>query len=280
MRSKLNIVLNELGILLIPPGIVSLFCQLLDISTQKTAAYSLTAMLLIVCCLHRSWINSKIPSAFLLASMLGLAAVFFLNYQNILLKDTGLIKRFKLSSDFQGELGIQIENADDEIWLFGTNFHISSVDRRKALLDKLSKGVKVRFLILDPFVAQINQIANDFDQPVSELKDECVKGLKNILELKKEWEETSAASSHPGELEVRFFATTPRARMYVFDPGKSSGRTLFVPYMNQINSPDLPGYLLENTSSGVFSSYFSGVQKLWQKSQLLDAFLKTHPDIK
>ena len=273
-------VLNDLGVLLIPPGAVSLFCQVLDISAQRTAAYSLVTMLLIACCYYRGLINSKVPSALVIALLVGLSTIFFFNYQNILLKDTGLIKRYKRSADFQSDVGNLIEKSQHEIWFFGANFHISATDRKQAILERLQNGVKIHYLILDPFTAHMDQIAKDFDSSVGQLKSECLNSLDSLLVLKKAWEQMIPTASHPGELEIRFYDSTPHARIYVFDPSEESGRTLFIPYMNRVNSPELPAYLLENSKSGVYSSYFGGVQKLWLSCSTISEYLASHPDVK
>jgi hypothetical protein len=268
--------IHELGTLLVPAGAVGLFCQVMGIDAQRTAAYSIASILFVTCCLHRGWINTKIPSALVLAVTVGLGTIFFFNFQNLLLKDTGLIKRFRESSDFQAEVGSQIAASNDEIWFFGTNFHISAVDRRPLLLKRLMAGVKVRYLVVDPFVPNMAQIAKDFDQSRDELADECTKGLKEILELRQQWTKNKGL----GELDVRFFDTTPRARLYVFDPNRPSGRSMFVPYINRVNSPALPGYLLENSPTGVFGSYFSGIRTLWNEATKLDEFLAHHPEFR
>lgn len=269
-------ILNEVGLLLVPAGAVGLFCQVLSVDAQRTAVYSFTAVLFVLCCLHRSWINTWVPSALVLAVFIGFGAIFFFNYENILLKDTGLIRRFQESADFQAELGTQISAANEEIWFFGTNFHISAVERRPRLLKQLRAGVRVRYLIVDPFTTNMPRLAKDFDQTEREFADECMKGLSDVLELRRLWLQDKLR----GELEVRFFESTPRARVYVFDPSRPAGRTLFVPYMNRVNSPSLPGFLLDNSAKGVFGSYFGGITTLWNESKTLEPFFTEHPELR
>jgi hypothetical protein len=277
---KLRIVLAELAILFIPTVVVTLFCQVMDISSQKTAVYSLITIALIACCLYRNWINKHVSSALTVALLFLLSAIFFFNYQNILLKDTGLIKRYKHSADFQAEVGTLIQGARHEIWFFGTDFHISAIDRKDLILERLKSGVKVNYLILNPFAQHIDQIAKDFGSSVNLLQEECRNGIVDLVELNKEWEKVAPTVSHPGDLEIRFFDSTPHARIYVFDPDKTDGRTLYVPYMNRVSSPDLPAYLLANTESGVYSSYFGGIKKLWLGSQPLSSFENDHPGMR
>src|SRR5436305_33292 len=85
-HSILRRVLEDTTVLLTTAGLITLFCQVIDVNAQKTAAYSLSATLLATCCLYKKWINKSIPSALVVGLLLGLATVFFFNYQDILLK--------------------------------------------------------------------------------------------------------------------------------------------------------------------------------------------------
>jgi hypothetical protein len=78
---------------------------------------------------------------------------------------------------------------------------------------------------------------------------------------------------------VRVFETHPHARFYVFDPARAKGNTFFVPYINRVDSPEVPGFLLENVSGGVFKSYFNGILRLWAESMDLNEYLQRHPEI-
>lgn len=147
------------------------------------------------------------------------------------------------------------------------------------LMGKLAAGVKIRYLIFDPRSTHLEDLANDFDQSAAELRAECEKGLQSILQLRREWQNRTSAISSPGELDVRVFETHPHARFYVFDPDRTKGNTFFVPYINKVNSPEAPGFLLENVKGGVFASYFGGIQRLWAASTPFEEYLTHHPDV-
>jgi hypothetical protein len=147
------------------------------------------------------------------------------------------------------------------------------------LLKKLESGVKIRFLIFNPRSSHLDDLASDFAQSPAELRSECDKGVQSILELGKLWNQKTRAASSPGELEIRVFDLHPHARFYVFDPDSKSGRTFFVPYINELNSPEIPGFLLENVDTGVFGPYIGGIRKLWADSQSFEVFLKQHPEV-
>lgn len=142
------------------------------------------------------------------------------------------------------------------------------------MLRRLASGVKVRFLVFDPHSSHLGDLAADFDQSPAELQSECEKGLNDLLELQKRWQLASGQSQTPGELDVRVFNTPPHARMYVFDPQRSQGRTLFIPYVSKIDSGAAPGYLLQNVQTGVFVQYFGALQKLWSSSETLEQHLQ------
>lgn len=271
-RSTLSRVLTQSGMLLASAGVIALFCQVLDVSARATAIASFAAFLLASICVYRRIINRYVPSALVMALLIALGMVFFFNYKNILLKDTGLIKWFRHSNDFLAQIEPEINNAQQEIWFFGTDFNITAGERRDQLLRKLSSGVNVRFLIFNPRSSHMAELARDFSQTPGELQAECDKGLDSLIELQQEWLARSKSVQSPGELQIRVFEVHPHARFYVFDPKRSDGRTMFIPYVNDVNSTNAPGYLIENAETGIFKPYFAAVQKLWSESATLQQF--------
>lgn len=270
--------LTQLGLILTPAGLIALFCQVLDVSPQTTAASSLASAVLTTICIYRKPINRKVPSALLIALLVALGAVFFFNYHNILLKDTGLIKYYRHSNDFLPQLDDELKKSQQEIWFVGTNFNISAGERRDTILKKLGEGLTVKYLIFDPHSDQMANLALDFNQSPEELKSECEKGIQSILELRKSWEEAAKNSSRPGSLQVRIFIVHPHARFYIFDPRRSQGTTFFIPYVHKVDSPGAPGYLLENIDTGVAQAYFAGLLKQWNESVSLETYLASHPE--
>ena len=273
-KPSLRNVLSQLGLILAPTGIIALFCQILDVSPRVTGAVSLATVSIIGICIYRRFLNRYIPSALLTALLVGLAMVFFFNYQNILLKKTGLIRYYRQSNDYLAEIDTEIVQSQQEIWFVGVDFNISATQRRDLLLNRLENGVKIRYLILNPRTTHLGDLAKDFDQSEGSLRTELEKGLSNLLDLRRRWQEKSLAAAHPGELEIRMFDTFPHFRLYVFDPGRTRGRTYFIPYANTVTSTVLPGYLLENVDTGVFRAYFDAARKLWATSTTLDDFLR------
>ena len=267
LRKALPALVVGLGLVLTPAGLIALFCQLLDVSAQSTAAVCLLSVAIMTISMFRRAINNKVPAVLPLGLLCALASIFFFSYKNILLKNTGLIRFYHHSNDYLSELEPAIQRSRREIWFFGTDFYISSGERRMAILDALRRGVHVRYLIYDSASPDLTKLSRDFGQNEAELRGECEKGMASLRELSRAWNNESKNIATPGELEIRVFDVTPRGRLYIFDPGLDSGRTFFVPYVNNVNSAELPGFLLENVEAGVYRAYYAGVTKLWAQSR-------------
>ena len=194
--------LTQIGLILAPAGLVALFCQVLEASNRTTGASSLAVVFLTSICIYRRPINRYVPSSLLTGLLVALSAVFFFNYQNILLKDTGLIKWYRQSNQFLAEIDPEIVQSQQEVWFFGTNFHISAGEHRDLLLRKLSSGIDIKYLIFDPKSSQLDELAADFNQSPGELRAECEKGLESIVELQRQWKSQTSTVTRPGELQV------------------------------------------------------------------------------
>lgn len=268
--SILRSVLRELGLLMVPAGIIAAFCNLLLVPVQSTAAITIASIILIAICAHRKQINQRIPSALVSALLIALFAVFWFNYQYLILKDTGLVRWYRKSADCHQEIGKLIRESRRNIWFVGANFHIAAIDRREELLSKLDNGANLRFLIFNPDSTRTEQVAFDFGQSFSEFRTECVQGLNYLISLCRDWKARSHLSKKPGTIEIRLYDMSPLARFYFFDPDEPIGSSIFIPYMNRVNSPDLPAFLIQNVESGVVPAYYTAVLKLWEVSQRLD----------
>lgn len=268
-HGKLYAILSQLGLILGPATVVALFCQFADMSPRNTAAVAIAVVLFVALCLNRSWINQALSSTLVVGvSLVGLL-VYYFTYENILIKDTGLTRYYRASNDYLGDmLGTDIAAANDTIWFFGINFHISAEDKREAILGALKRGLNVRYLVVNPDSPQMAQIAYDFDSDPKNLADECRAGIRDLEFLQSRWEKSKLNEKTPGELEIRLFDSTPRMRAYFFDPGPN-GKAYVVPYINRVNSPDSPGFLFGNFEAGVAKTYFYGVSKVWQSAQPL-----------
>ncbi len=265
-QSRSHKILTDIGLILGPATLVGIFAPVMDISTRDTAVLSLATVFLISLCHYRQKVNSFVPSSLALAILLVCILIYYFAYENILLKDTGLISYTKKSNDYLGELSKLIAEAKDEVLFFGTDFHITVEDKREDLLKKLSEGVNIKYLVLNPKSKRLDLLASDFDVNTEKLRSESQDGLQGLITLNQRWSEVKNRSENPGSLEVRLFEASPKMRAYFFDGATGHGRAYLVPYMNKLNSPQSPGYLFSVKKDGVAEIYLAGIRKLWQEA--------------
>ena len=172
------------------------------------------------------------------------------------------------SNDFLPEIPKLLQSTEENVWFFGTNFHISASDREKDIIKALERGVQVRFLILDPESPDYyyKQMESDFGQNAETIKSECISGLSKILDIKEKWDNSPLKGRSLGEIEVRTYKHYPWARMYLFDSNLDDGTIYYVPYLSGLNSPAVPGFLLENSSGIITQRYQEAIIEIWRNS--------------
>jgi hypothetical protein len=99
--------------------------------------------------------------------------------------------------------------------------------------------------------------------------------MVNMLELR----QALICTTDSLNFEVRLFAESPKARFYMFDMNRPSGRTFFIPHINGVNSPNLSGLVFNNTAGSFANIYASAVERLWSRSMPLDERLQKHPEL-
>lgn len=272
-------IISVLGKIVTPTTIIALFCTVLNVGSTETAVISIASVIITTVFLFYPFINTKLPSSILLFLLIILLVAFFFGYQNIIMKDTGLVKYYKQSAEVIGEIPENLKKTKHEVIFLGTNFHITSKDNRQIILGKLNEGIKIKYLIFNPLSPVMDFAAIDFADSKENLMNECITGLRNIMELKRDWEKIKNASSSPGEIEIRLYNEIPRLRGYIFDPQDENGSCIYIPYLYKVNSPELPGFKFKNSSNGVFKDYYSSILKLWQSSVPILEFEKKYPGI-
>lgn len=273
-------VFTRLGAVAGPPPLVGLTCQLIGLPTSTTAAISLTAVVVCAAVAAREQIDRHIPSSLLLLVLPIAACTYYLTHESPLLKQTGLAGYYNRSNDFlTSELIQRLRSAKEEVIFFGSSFHISAADARTELLSRLKDGVKIRYLMIDPFSPAVEEMAKDFNISAGELRSLISSSLRSILLLKKEWGEVERSTATPGELQVKLFNARPTMRVYVFDGNRPGSESYIVPYINRVNAPDSPGYIFKNRSDGAFSKYYSSVTQIWRDAEPVEELLRRHPEI-
>lgn len=177
------------------------------------------------------------------------------------IKKLGIIRYWDRANDFIPEIGKSLKNAKTEVIISGASFYLSVPQNENLLVAKANEGIKIRFLILNPNGQSLATVARSFNQSEAELKNECeitVTGLRRIL--------SRIATTAKTNFEVRLFDESPRARFYIFDPDDPESVTFFVPHVNAVNSPELPGFELKNSPYGMAQLYIPSVKEFWAHS--------------
>ncbi len=271
-RTKIGLFLENLGKLLVPPTIIAIICPLLLLGGLETAVASFVTLLLTAIIFFYHPLVKKVPSPIVLMVLVILLTAFFFSYKNIIAKDTGLVAFYKTSTEIIGFIPKKIRSTKREIFFSGTNFHITTVDNRTALLERLSQGVNVKYLVFNPYSPILETVARDFDQTPVELRSECMLGLTYLLELKNRWDKIKHLSK-AGDLQIRMYNEFPRVRAYVFDPDNEHSECFLIPYLHHINSTDLPAFQFKNSDDGVFNEYYNSMKELWKRSVDMDVIM-------
>lgn len=187
------------------------------------------------------------------------------------IKGIGILRYWKRSNDFLPHIREAIANASSEIWISGASFYLSVPDNEDLLIDRAQHGVKIHYLFLDPYGSNLEAVAKTFSQSADELRQE---GLITITALNRIRKKMSP--SHRENIQIRLFNESPRARFYIFDPADPNSNTFFVPHVNSINSPAVPGFLLSNAPYGLAQIYISSVKDFWNTAQELSAWELKH----
>ena len=181
------------------------------------------------------------------------------------IKKLGILRYWERANDFLPYIRQSMRDAKKEILISGASFYLSVPDNEDLLSAKAKEGVKVRFLVLNPAAANLPAIARTFNQSPEELRHECevtVAALRRII--------ANLPEAQRNNFEVRLFDESPRARFYIFDPEDQRSFTFFVPHVNAVNSPHLPGFQLQNSPYSLAQLYIPSVKQFWEHSAPLE----------
>lgn len=262
MNEKATKILTQLSLLLGPPSLVAFFCSFLGIEGETSAGISILIFIAICILMFHQLIDRLIKPTYLLLFFFLLLAILYFAIDNIVFKNTGLIQRYERSNDYLSEFGKHIGKAKKDVWLYGTNFHISATDKQDVILKKVSEGVSFNFLISNPYdTILLTQISKDTGTPLESLLQECMSSYNHInLLIEKS---SNIVSDKRGSINVKLLSHTPYFRGYIIDPERKNGRSFIIPYVNGYSSPQLPGYLFENTKASVMQVYYKSIINEW-----------------
>lgn len=177
----------------------------------------------------------------------------------------GIKKYWRYAIDFIPHISTAFREAKSEVWISGASFYVSLPSNEELIASKANNGIKIHYLILDPNGKNLQNIAKTFNQSGVELQAECMITIESIIRV---YDMIDSDKRH--NLQVRLFDESPRARFYIFDPKLDDSPTFFVPHVNAVNSPNIPGFLLQNTPHGLASIYFASIKDFWNKSMKWD----------
>jgi hypothetical protein len=180
----------------------------------------------------------------------------------------GLVRQFAKSNDFlssstRDSFEAALTNAKREVWFVGTSFYISADTYRDLIRKRVQDGVDVNFLILDPDGGNLERAARMMNISVKELADQCHAGIRTFMQIRREL----AVSGMENRLGIRLSSDELYSRLYFFDPKADEGLTYFIPQVNRASSQVLPGFLVRNAQATFHSSYFDGIQRLWNAGE-------------
>ena len=174
------------------------------------------------------------------------------------------------SKNAQDEIRDAVTGAKNSVWMFGTSFY-KSVDTADTVVERVNKGVNLRFVFLRPKDEQCEQderckenfakIANFFGQTSEQLNAEIIKTFGTLQQayckIKNEKRENT------DHLEVRLVDWRPGARMYFIDPGIDI--TMFlVSYLYGSDSPDLPAFRYDGE---IAEKYWDHAKVIWRDAE-------------
>ena len=177
----------------------------------------------------------------------------------------GAIKSYKRANDFLSHTCTRIRKAKEEIWFVGANFYITAPEHRLLLVEKLRKGVDVKFLIFDFLSSSLPEVAESFSNSEQEFRAQCQGTVESLRIISEAWQQLQRQTR--GQLDIRLSTREPKLRFYFYDQRRLTGYTYFVPHVVKQDSPNLPGFLVRNMRRGIVSRYATGVQQLWDESQ-------------
>jgi hypothetical protein len=196
---------------------------------------------------------------------------------------SGLQEVFESSNDFLGgaskfQFVPLLESSKREAWFVGTTFYISVDQFYGPLLKKLSEGVNLYFLILNPDGKGTANTARMLGVGGTEIADQCTAGIRILIRMS----DDARKANYPGAVYVKLVDDELTSRLYLFDPKTDGGTSFFVMQVAGTNSQTLPGFVFSNSTAKFNSRYFDAVLKSWNSADAisLETWRAAHPGFK
>lgn len=159
-----------------------------------------------------------------------------------------------------------LANAHDEIWFFGINFRRSTKERFHILEDRLASGVSLKCIVFDHTSSFLAKVAKDLDREASTLKNEAMESFKDINILIKTILESQKSFNPAKNIQIKLTQKIPKVLVYIIDPNRAEGTTIFIPYMSGIVNNQRAGFEVKNIGQGIWYNFYKGIIKEWNKA--------------
>jgi DNA polymerase elongation subunit (family B) len=190
----------------------------------------------------RPLIDARVPStilAVICAVLTGISALALTRMANV---GTALTHIYAKSSQFQNDIETYFGSTQSEMWILATNVSSHLPSKMDQILSRLKAGVKIKYLVFDPFSQRLPLVAEGFGTNTKDLQAQCVFSTQSLIRLFRDWTAIRKTAPRHGEVEIRFYDDIPRSRLYVVDPNVATGTTVLVPYMSHHSTLTLPIY--------------------------------------
>ncbi len=190
--------------------------------------------------------------------------------------DSSDIMLFKESKELHEKFEEIINSAQKEIIFWGGNFYYSVNENRSMILEKLRKGITIKYLIFNPESPFCNYVSRDFNEIENTFYDQSITTIKNLKGIKAEWDILKLTSKKGGGLEIRLFNNIPRLRIYMIDTQSENSYSYIVHFLYKIDSSKVPVYKIRNNYKGIVENYLESFNNLWESADTitLEEYLK------
>jgi len=245
----------------------------LDWNPRETAIICIAAMLCVATLLFYEYIKDWLAALIILPLILTSAGLMVKletkqsNDQAIDIDERardGFISVYPNNNSYiLDKMGKDLEFSKSEIWLFGINFQVTAAFIQESILKALRRGIKVRFLVLDPESENIGAVAQNLGVDQAGLQARCRASQASIQYMIATWDKERKIGD-TGSIEVRTFNSTIEFRGNVYDPRSANSNSYIVFYKNGVQSHELPGFVYKN---GNIKNYIDTVASLWDQAK-------------
>jgi predicted acylesterase/phospholipase RssA len=187
-----------------------------------------------------------------------------------------LIEIYPKSSAFQKDFTQLLEEAQSEVFITAVNLFVTMPHQREEFLRKVQAGVNIRILVFDPTSPYLPEVSASGEADPARVREQCLSTLRELRSLQ---ERIANGPVTKGRLEARIFRSVLHMRAYFIDPRSAHGAVIVNPYVNGGHFTETPAYRFGNPEQLPFQNYYTSLNRLWDKAELLETFIKANPGL-